>query len=726
MNDIKSTDKRKKASSSGHKISKYATAKVIILGETGVGKTALGWCLAGGDFNSHPKSHPLQSWILKDLSSTLSDGTRCDTVLWDMASQPDYRLIHPLSITDASLALIVFDPTLRPDPFYPINYWLKQISDSQKKRCPSIIVAARTEVGAPVFTKKELQNFCKANGISGGYVQTSAATGEGIIELKRRIKSLLNLRRVRRTVVAKHFHVIKNSILGIKQQGSKSFRVLSPQQLLNRLKKAGVHNIGREDILEAVRQLANYGYVRLIGVSEAESRILLAPELFDGLAASFVRAARQHPDGLGVLEEERVLSNKFDFPELRGLSESNQKSMLQSVTLAFLEKNLTLRCLREVIGQKSLLFFPDIVSMKRPKLNDDRQFQEGASYTVRGGIDHLFAVLVVSLAYTNTFSKNEHRPNLACYEMNDESICGFRIEDEREAELDLILFFSTKANRMTRDLFQNLVECFLVRRSLSFSRFDPVVCNQCAHPLDRKLIRDRLQQNKDFTFCPECSEKLSLEKPVESSKLTQVESRKVEEEQWVAEQRSRFEMAIFGLKEYMKKRGLWTPKCFISYAWGDKEQERWVERLATDLQKAGINVLLDKWDNVQVGASILRFIERIEECTKVIVVGTPAYRKKYANKEDERGFVVAAEGDLMAPRMLGTEVEKESVLPVLLAGENKHSFPAWLQSRVYADFRKEREYFTRAFDLILSLYDIAPNAPAVADLRESLTDSLMR
>lgn len=718
----KAVSKSKNAGSPRRKVSKYATAKVVILGEQGVGKTALGWRLVGRDFNSHPKSHPLQSWILKDLSSRLPDGTLCDAVLWDMASQPDYRLIHPLSTADASLALIVFDPTLRPDTFRPISYWLNHLSDSQRKRCPSILVAARTEVGAPVFTKKELESFCKKNRVSGGYVQTSAARGDGIIQLKNRIRSLLKKGGVRPTVVAKHFHAIKDLILEVKRKGRASSLVLSPQQLLSRLKKAGVYDIGRDELMEVLRQLANYSYVRVIGVSEAESQVLLAPELFDGLAASFVSAARQHPQGLGVLEEERVLSNRFDFQEVRGLSESNQKSMLQSVVLAFLEKNLTLRCLREKVGQKSLLFFPDIVTMKRPNLNDNIEYKEGASYTVCGDTDQLFAVLVVSLAYTNTFSKNEHWPNLARYEMHEDSICGFRIEDERERELDLTLFASEKAALTTRNLFQDLVENFLLRRRLSFSRFDPVVCNQCGLSVERKVVRDRLKQGKDFVFCPECRENLPLQKPVESSELTHVESRKVKEEEWVVEQRSCFEVAIFGVQEHKKKKGLWTPKCFISYAWGDKKQERWVEILATDLQKAGVNVLLDKWQNAHIGSSISRFTEKIEECDKIIVVGTPAYRKKYANNEEKRGFVVATEGDLMAPRMLGTEKEKKSVMPILLEGEVKESLPLWLQSRVHADFRKERAYFTKTFDLILSLYDIDPNDPGVAGFREPLDE----
>jgi hypothetical protein len=77
--------------------------------------------------------------------------------------------------------------------------------------------------------------------------------------------------------------------------------------------------------------------------------------------------------------------------------------------------------------------------------------------------------------------------------------------------------------------------------------------------------------------------------------------------------------------------------------------------------------------------------------------------------------------------MLGTEVKKQSVLPVLLAGTEESSFPPLLQGRVYADFRNQQAYFTTAFDLILSLYDIPPSDPSVADLRESLREGdLMR
>jgi hypothetical protein len=66
------------------------------------------------------------------------------------------------------------------------------------------------------------------------------------------------------------------------------------------------------------------------------------------------------------------------------------------------------------------------------------------------------------------------------------------------------------------------------------------------------------------------------------------------------------------------------------------------------------------------------------------------------------------------------------VLPLLLDGEKTASLPPLLHGRVYADCCDESAYFTTAFDLILSLYQLPPNDPAVADLRDSLRGPGMR
>jgi hypothetical protein len=151
------------------------------------------------------------------------------------------------------------------------------------------------------------------------------------------------------------------------------------------------------------------------------------------------------------------------------------------------------------------------------------------------------------------------------------------------------------------------------------------------------------------------------------------------------------------------------------------EHELWVERrLATDLRKAGIDVVLDRWENARIGASVPRFVEKAGKCDKVVVVGTLLYKKKYENNEPMRSFVVAAEGDLIGKRMIGSEAKKESVLPLLLQGTEETAFPHLLHGRVYADFRKSEAYFITLLDLLLSLFEISPQEPVAVDLRTLL------
>ena len=141
---------------------------------------------------------------------------------------------------------------------------------------------------------------------------------------------------------------------------------------------------------------------------------------------------------------------------------------------------------------------------------------------------------------------------------------------------------------------------------------------------------------------------------------------------------------------------------------------------ANDLQNAAVEVILDRKDNPQIGANVARFISRIEQSDFVAVVGTPLYRQKYENKVSETGSVVAAEVDLINLRLMGTEEEKATVLPVLLEGDDRSSLPPLVRGKVYGSFIEESLYFPTLFDLILTLYRIPFEHPAVSDLRDNL------
>ena len=738
--DFESLLSREARSNAALESVQHTTAKIVLVGDSGVGKTGLGWRLAHGEFKEHSSTHGQQFWVLNQLSTRRSDGTECEAILWDLAGQPDYRLIHALFLDEADLALVVFDPTDSRDPLHGVEFWLKQLkacyssqlSEQQtepkenQNGSPMILIGGRADRGEARLTQEELYEFCRQRGIGGGYLATSAKENIGLDELLRRMKAQIPWDQKTTTVTTVTFKRIKDYVLRLKENRRRKKIIVSPQELRPMLEKqVKGWKFTYAEMMRAIGHLANYGYVQVLRTSVGDERILLVPELLNNLAASFVLEARRNPKGLGSLEEKRLLTGGYQFQELEKLSGEERNTLLDSAALLFLKHNLCFRETDPLSGQ-SYLVFPELINLKKPTLEGEQLTRDGVSYTVSGAVENVYASLVVLLGYTQTFTRTNQWHSHARYEVGDGLICGFRQDSERDTELDLVLYFGTNVGQPVQTLFQGLFESFLARRNLNVFRFEPVICSN-GHPLNRSVVREEVRSGADSAFCPKCGAKALLPKADEPIQLTQTEQSKVEEQRWFATRRSNFERAIFQLISYVEDQKLRPPTCFVSYAWGDREQERWVERnLATDLQKAHIDVLLDRWENARFGASVMRFVERIEECDKVIVVGTPSYKKKYKNKETERGFVVAAEGDMVSPRMLGTEAEKESVLPVLLAGDVKKSFPIWLQSRVYADFRIERDYFSMAFDLILSLYGISHGNPAVADLRESLQELGMR
>ena len=69
----------------------YTTAKVVLVGDSGVGKTGLGFRLCHGQFKEHASTHGQQFWVMPQLRRQRGDGTQCEAVLWDLAGQPVYR-----------------------------------------------------------------------------------------------------------------------------------------------------------------------------------------------------------------------------------------------------------------------------------------------------------------------------------------------------------------------------------------------------------------------------------------------------------------------------------------------------------------------------------------------------------------------------------------------------------------------------------------------------------
>ncbi|HVR11980.1 MAG TPA: TIR domain-containing protein [Thermoanaerobaculia bacterium] len=695
----------------------YVTAKLALVGDHAAGKTCLGWRLRSGEFKVWPSTHGHQFWLLPELGVRRSDGTDCEVVLWDLAGQPDYRLIHALFLDDADVVLLVFDSSNRIEPLKGVEYWLKVLARAGRQPCRKLLVAAQIDRGAPALSAEEIMAFCRQHGIAR-YVATSAERGDGIGDLLAELKEGIPWDDMPATVTTATFKRIKEYVLALKESEGPRRALISLAEFRTRLQALdSTWSFGDDEMSTAIGHLAKHGFVSLLRRSSGERSVLLAPELLNNLAASLILKARANPKGLGALEEERARRGGYPFAELAGLAADEQETLLDSAMVLFLDHNL---CFRESVGESTLLVFPALINLKKPVL-DQTPTTEEVSYKVTGAVENVYAALVVLLGYTNTFTRTNQWQNEARYEVDTGEVCGFRLAAEREGEIDLVLYYGAGVPEHTRLLFQGLFERILARQQVGATRFAPVVCPRCGYrPAREEAVRQILSGKP--AFCGGCGKKMTLPLATEAIVLSRPVERRLDDEQRRTRQQTAFEKAITWLKRQVGEQ---APTCFISYALGVKEHERWVERaLATDLKKSGIDVILDRWHNAEISASVGRFVSRMAESRFILAVGSPLYQEKYENQVAPDGSVLAAEVDQIYVRMTGTEEQKRSVLPLLLAGSPAEALPPLLRGRVYADFRRGEAYFPALFDLILTLHGIPFESEAVIDLRQSLLADL--
>lgn len=699
----------------------YTSAKIVLLGDSGVGKTGLGWRLTHGEFIEHSSTHGQQFWLFDDLGTIRGDGAQCEAVLWDLAGQPDYRLIHALFIDDADVALLVFDPTRDDDPLRGVDYWLRQLGIGTSDQTPSqqgpreaILVAARADRGAARLTTEEIEAFCAHRGVRA-FVRTSAATGTGLDDLLAEMRDAIAWENRPTTVTTETFKHIKTYVLGLKESIAAERLIISPCDLRSRLERDRVATgFTDHEMLSAVGHLSNHGYVSRLRTSKGETRILLAPDLLNNVAASIVLQARRSLKGLGSLEEQRLLAGEYHFPELDALTDSDRAVLLDSAVARFLINNV---CFRQTdpLTSRVYLVFPELINLDKPTTYDDPPVEDGAAYTTIGAVENLYASLVVLLGFTTTFTRTNQWRDHAQYVVGDGLTCGFRVDGERAGELDFVLYFGLAVGPPIRTLFQSLFESFLARTNIRVRRHEAMICSN-AHRLNPAVVREQIAKGSSRAFCPDCGVRVHIASEDTAIVLTGEESHDLRLERREIAKRSRFEQAVFRLKAYVTQDRVAAPSCFVSYAWGVPAHERWVEGLANDLVKAGIVVILDRWENARVGASVSRFVDRVATVDRTIVVGTPLYRAKYENRAPMGGYVLSAEADLVGTRMLGSEREKESILPVLLEGSVDESFPPMLRGRVHADFREPRRYEDPFFKVVLSLYAIPPQHAIVSEI----------
>jgi small GTP-binding protein len=652
---------------------RYTTAKLVLVGDSGVGKTGLGWRLAHGEFKEHASTHGQQFWPVDRLCTTRRDGTQCEAVLWDLAGQQVFRPVHTIFLDDVDLSLVLFDPSNRQEPLKGVQFWLEQLAGKHKLP-PTVLVGARIDVSPPALSQQELDQFCQRYAISGGYISTSAKTGAGLDQLVEVVKALIPWEQKTTTVTTLTFKRIKEHVLALKEKPDRRGVLVRAAELRAQLQAADpAWQFSDAEMLTAVKHLETHGYVAILRSSSGEVFILLAPELLVDLASSIFLQAGRHPRDLGALSETELLQGRYPFSELKDLAPAEQRVLLDAAVARFLDHAI---CFRESLGSETLLIFPGLIKQKRPLL-DEVESEDDVSYVVHGRVENVYAALVVLLGYTQTFTRVNQWQNQAQYELGEGQICGFRLVEEREGEIELVLYYSPAMPDFGRKMFQGLFEQFLYQHEVEVMRFPPIFCPN-EHRQERATVVKRVREGKTFLFCDECGERVALPEIAKPGPVGGKDAAWIRREEALARLRSAYETHLVNIKSFRRDRA--APRCYISAL---PEETPWAEQLAHDLRDAGVYVIPDR-DQVAAGDF-------------VVAVDTPPYQRSF---ERPAGPIAADVAFIRARLAQG----KRSGVIIL--------------SRI-GDFQTT-SYAVSLFDLALTLYAIPLGHPAFAPLRKAL------
>ena len=150
------------------------SVKLVLLGDSGVGKTAIALRYVRDEFDSKVKPTIGASFLPK---STSVEDTNYDLAIWDTAGQEVYRTLTPMYYRDAQMAMIIFDVT-QEQSLDTISEWFDKVR-SHNSSAQLIIVGNKTDMTEKrVISMNKGMEHAKTFGLS--YVECSALNGYGV------------------------------------------------------------------------------------------------------------------------------------------------------------------------------------------------------------------------------------------------------------------------------------------------------------------------------------------------------------------------------------------------------------------------------------------------------------------------------------------------------------------------------------------------------------------
>ena len=151
--------------------------KVVLIGESGVGKTCIINQFIYNKFDTETMSSLTAQFALKTIE--FQDNKRITFHIWDTAGQEKYRGLAGIFYKDADAVILVYDVTSQKSFDELKNYWYGEIQKIENKNVVIAVAANKSDLNEQqAVTNEEGEKFAYEIGAIFGI--TSAETNTGI------------------------------------------------------------------------------------------------------------------------------------------------------------------------------------------------------------------------------------------------------------------------------------------------------------------------------------------------------------------------------------------------------------------------------------------------------------------------------------------------------------------------------------------------------------------
>lgn len=480
---------------------RYTNAKVLLVGDSGVGKSGLAIRLIEDRFEPTISTDAVWATQMSMPHAAAEGGVDREIWLWDFAGQADYRLIHQLFMDETALALLVFNPQSE-NPFEGLGQWDRDLARAARRDYRKLLVAGRCDRGGLTVSRSSIEEFGRERGFEG-YLETSAQSGDGCKELRDAIPRYIDWKSIPWTASPRIFKLLKDEIIKLRDEGRVLLRMAELKQQLEMRLPDETFTI--EELRAVVRLLVGPGVVWNL---EFGGFVLLRPELINAYAAAVIRSVRAHKDEIGCILEEDVLAGRLNYEDMERLPREEEEIVLRAMHQTFVDHGL---CLREQTEAGTQLVFPSYYRRERPELEGHPAVF--VTYQFSGQLHEIYATLIVRLHNTTAFEKDQLWRFAADFKTPSGKRLGLKMARRAEGAGEISVYLGPAIPDDAKVTFIKYVHEHILGKDPEVARIRHYICpnDECGEPVESvRAIKRALERGQQQLPCQFCNGSIPL------------------------------------------------------------------------------------------------------------------------------------------------------------------------------------------------------------------------